>query len=526
MCGIVGFNVGKAGKVSSLLKMLDAVKHRGPDQGGYLVFGDTYLGHARLKVRGGDNLTQPFLSNHHYLDSSTRWAYSVNGELYNERAWRDTDCELVAQYDARQLIGEFAYAACNCASDETVLCRDRFGINPMYYYWKPGMYVFASEIGAIKASNLVPWSVDPRAPCRQFVNMIVPNLTDIKGIKAVPPGCIVTLTRDRPPVVTEYWDVPVGEGWLSAEEAVDSVVEQLTTAVKNRTKDTKVLAYVSSGMDGQIIRKLGNLPSITCDFGDGDNYREATHTITDLSYRDAEGYHSLEDLMRECALRSDRTIYNPIGVAKWKLSQQARELGYRVIVSGQGADELFCGYQFLQEKPWASLSSNNKTISHPAFEDCFGFTPQMFHPWIQLWEASIFHSEYDPFAEVAELLAPKVKSLDRITLQQYVWIKTHFESQILTWGGDRPEMTNSIEGRVPFLDLVDIAFSIRAEERLNKKVLRLAFDQHTPKRSFMFPYYNMVEPYKCPLLRESVHGALANVAYWQWITWKAMFGGQ
>ena len=542
MCGVVGFNhINSPEQVRTyrILKMMEQLVHRGPDQGAYVLPTKTSaIGHTRMKVRGSDRITQPFIAR---SLNSIKYC-SVNGEIYNkEFSWTDTDSELCI-LSPEKLIGEFAFAIHDTLADTTTLTRDRFGVKPMYYTWSMSQfYAYASEPQALLAyEGFHNPDIDHDFVCRMFVNMLVPNKTIWKNIWAVPPGCTVTLSLDKAPVIKQYWDLPVNQEQRPlTTPIVAEIQDRLREAVRIRVHDTPVMCYVSGGMDGQIIHDLVNKvvgnkvphPSITCDFGDDDYYKDPTTIKLDYPpIKNAYTEFGILNKMSALASRSLRTVYNPLGIAKMDMAKKSKELGYNAIISGQGADELFAGYQFFNHQPWSGLSSSGAwTISHAnhtkspdhyAWEDIYGFTPQFLHPWLRLWRASCFYHirhQYDPFAEVAEMFK-HMKHLDRLTLEQYIWIKTHFVDQILTWGGDRPEMMYSIEGRIPYLDLADIAFSIRPEDRKDKKPLRQAFAHlsvtQVPKKSFMYPY-SVQSTKSNRYMIEELTGPIADVAFWQ-----------
>lgn len=540
MCGIVGYNSNRQLNPNTISHMMGEVAHRGPDSGAWVqTISGTYLGHQRLHVRGSDGITQPFRGPYISADATwLEWAwFAVNGEFYNnDTSWKNTDSELAAAVQPKDLIGEFAYAICLETDKRTVLVRDRFGIKPMFYYWTPGMYCFASEMKAME--SLIDLESTDFHTCCQFVNMVPPEFTPFKDVYSVPPGCMVTLHPDRPPMVTRYWDLPIEQEWRDADYCTNRIGYELMVAVTRRQQNwVKPLIYTSNGMDGRLLAHLArNCDTITCDFGDGDAYADADYTLDDFP-----------DILPHICQHVERPVYNKLAVAKWCMAQFAREQGYTTIMSGQGADELFAGYQFFNSKPWAGLSSAEHA-KHPAWEEAFGFTPQFLHPWLRLWDASVWADNGpDPFEITCNRFAdlPVLQKKDRLTIEQYIWIKTHFENQILWWGGDRPEMAHGIEGRTPYLDLVDIAFQIRPEDRADKKLLRAAFKSqpyvNTPKRSFMYPYgiescrplgsadlgtVNQRSPKTSisysPYLRHAVRGALADVAHNQSIGTRAV----
>ena len=232
---------------------------------------------------------------------------------------------------------------------------------------------------------------------------------------------------------------------------------------------------------------------------------------------------SAEDLYgdpyRRTIWHSERTFYNTLGVAKWHMSKRVHELGYKVVVTGEGSDELFAGYPFLKRDHFlhglsepdgselATLEASNEVFrgailseedaEHPAFRELVGFTPSWIQPWIlTLRRARPLFSEalreelerYDPIRAVAESLDPEML-VDRHPLDQaqYTWAKTMLEGQILTWGGDRVDMANSMESRPAFLDhrlaeyAVRVPPTIRIRGGVEKWVLREAMKGVLPR---------------------------------------------
>ena len=233
---------------------------------------------------------------------------------------------------------------------------------------------------------------------------------------------------------------------------------------------------------------------------------------------------------------TERSIYNTLGVAKFLMSRRVNETGYKVVLTGEGSDELFAGYpafrrdMFLhgldhlsagERREWESLlAENNKlfrgamlaeeTVEDPALTARVGFTPSCLQPWLAAGErvSRLLHTDhnaalagYSPGTAIAESLDPEALErrhpLDRA---QYVWIKTMLEGQILTWGGDRVDMANAMEARPPFLDHHRAEYaamlppSLRIHGRTEKYVLREAMKGLLPdtlykreKFAFMAP---------------------------------------
>jgi asparagine synthase (glutamine-hydrolysing) len=216
---------------------------------------------------------------------------------------------------------------------------------------------------------------------------------------------------------------------------------------------------------------------------------------------------------------SERTFYNTLGVAKMLMSKHVTENGYKVVITGEGSDELFGGYAqfkadyFLHDPAYAEtaagaeMKERNKifsgsvlaeqTISHPAFEEVMGFTPSWIQPWMLVYERvkPLLSDEflakldgYDPVAAIAYSLDKDMLDgrhvLDKV---QYSWIKTMLEGQILNWGGDRVDMANSLESRPAFLDhhVAELAMRIppgvRIRDGIEKWVVREAMKHVLPE---------------------------------------------
>jgi asparagine synthase (glutamine-hydrolysing) len=232
----------------------------------------------------------------------------------------------------------------------------------------------------------------------------------------------------------------------------------------------------------------------------------------------------LYDNLKETLWHTERSIYNTLGVAKLLMSRHVNQADYRVVVTGEGSDELFAGYpafrrdMFLhgmdtlssaERAEWeAVLAEGNKLfkgamlaedeVHDPELDRLIGFTPSCLQPWLAsarhvggLMNADMLGrlgSDYSPGAAIAAALdGDMLEGRHPLDRAQYVWIKTMLEGQILTWGGDRVDMANSMEARPPFLDhhLAEFAAKIpptlRIKGRTEKYVLREAMRGLLPK---------------------------------------------
>jgi asparagine synthase (glutamine-hydrolysing) len=244
----------------------------------------------------------------------------------------------------------------------------------------------------------------------------------------------------------------------------------------------------------------------------------------------------LYEYFEETLWHTERTIYNTLGVAKLLMSRRVNEIGHKVVLTGEGSDELFGGYpafrrdMFLhgldhlsksERKEWESLlAENNKlfqgamlaeeSIEDPALTSKIGFTPSCLQPWLASSKrvAALMHpdqraalGDYSPGTAIADSLdGEALKNRHPLDRTQYVWIKTMLEGQILTWGGDRVDMANSMEARPPFLDhhLAEYAASLppfmRIHGRTEKYVLREAMKGLLPETLYKREKFAFMAP--------------------------------
>ena len=559
MCGITGIfrAKGLAERDSGALRrMMALLHHRGPDGSGQhedaahgLAMGHTRLSIIDLSAKGA----QPLIREDAVL--------SVNGEFYDyktqraqfatrgERFLTKTDSEIALKlYDAygldfvHHLRGEFAIALYDRKRDRLILVRDRFGIRPLFYRLSEDLLLYGSEMKSLLAHPDVPARLDAKAMLHQMMQVMVPGMTAFEGISALLPGHMMVVTRrgDRLEVETHcYWDMD----FMAAQDHddapdpkpyIDGVTEQLIDAVRVRLEaDVPVGCYLSGGIDSCSILGLATamqqspVKAFTISF-DHDAYDEAA-IATEMAMATGADQEILrlaaDELYGESFVRTlffaERTFYNTLGVAKWHMSKRVRECGFKVVVTGEGSDEIFAGYPFFKrdyllhapemkaegEAFRKQMDASNavfkgailaeEAVTHPAFMDLLGFTPSWIQPWmLTLQQARPLFTddiqevlrEYDPIAAIAgSLNADKLRGRHVLDQVQYTWIKTMLEGQILNWGGDRVDMANSMESRPPFLDhhLAEYARtippSLRIRGGVEKWVLREAMKGVLPE---------------------------------------------
>jgi asparagine synthase (glutamine-hydrolysing) len=575
MCGIAGFIYADRERPvdpDTLVAMAAIQHHRGPDGFGWQAMEGVGFSHARLSIIDLDQERgrQPFVS------PDKKLMLTKNGELYDYQRLRTdlsargarfmtkSDSEIImhlyprAGLDATlpHLRGEFAFALYDREEDTLHLVRDRFGIKPLYWTAIDDGLVFGSELKVLFTHPAVTRKFDAAGLYHQLMQTMVPGTTAFTGIHQVRPGHVLTVRRGDGRLLIEdrrYWDMPFpeqDERGIPADESeyIEGVREQLIEAVQLRLEaDVPVGCYLSGGIDSCAIVGMaaattqGPVKAFTIGF-DSDDYDEtpiATEMAVSVGAEQEilriEADH-LYEYFEETLWHTERTIYNTLGVAKLLMSRRVNEIGHKVVLTGEGSDELFGGYpafrrdMFLhgldhlsksERKEWESLlAENNKlfqgamlaeeSIEDPALTSKIGFTPSCLQPWLASSKrvAALMHpdqraalGDYSPGTAIADSLdGEALKNRHPLDRTQYVWIKTMLEGQILTWGGDRVDMANSMEARPPFLDhhLAEYAASLppfmRIHGRTEKYVLREAMKGLLPETLYKREKFAFMAP--------------------------------
>lgn len=578
MCGIAGYmhaDNDRPVDPQTLANMAAIQYHRGPDGFGVKTMNERGVGfsHARLSIVDLDENRgrQPFLSKDGGL------MLTQNGELYDYKRIRadlatrgarfqsKSDSELVIHLYQRygldemlaQCRGEFAFALYDKTQDRLMLVRDRFGIKPLYWTQINGTFVFGSELKVLFAHPEVPRRFSAEGVYHQLMQTMVPGTTAFDGVYQVKPGHVMIVQRDgRGGFEIEdkkYWDMSfpkLGERDESQPEEfyIEAVREKLLEAVQLRLEaDVPVACYLSGGIDScstlgmAAASQQSPVKAFTISFDDADYDESAIATEMAQSVGADQDIMRLNadhlyDNLEETLWHTERTIYNTLGVAKLLMSRHVNRAGYKVVITGEGSDELFSGYPafrrdlFLhgldtlpmhERREWeAALAESNKLFkgamlaenerSDPALDQLVGFTPSCLQPWLAAAEhvPGLLHPElrrqtldYQPGKAIADALdGDMLEGRHPLDKAQYVWIKTMLEGQILTWGGDRVDMANSMEARPPFLDhhLAETAARLppfmRIKGRVEKYVLREAMKGILPETLYKREKFAFMAP--------------------------------
>jgi asparagine synthase (glutamine-hydrolysing) len=534
MCGIAGIlSSGAAAPPTpaELSAMIGQLHHRGPDGTGAYCQGEIGLAHARLSIidlAGGD---QPI----HNEDKSV-WVV-FNGEIFNyielraelertgHRFYTHSDTEVIVHlYEqhgddfVQHLNGQFAIALWDTRQKRLVLARDRTGIRPLFHTTVNGRLLFASEAKALFAVQGVPRRLDPLALAEVFTFWApVGSRSVFEGVQSLPPGHIMVVQGGKTSTRC-YWDwdfptEPIDEGGRSASDYADELRELMIDAVRLQLRaDVPVGAYLSGGLDSSIITSLIHnftdtpLRTFSVTFED-DEFDESAHQKQLVDYLGTQ--HSQVRCTRaDIAAAFPRALWHaeaPIlrtaPTPLMLLSASVREQGYKVVLTGEGADEVFGGYdifkearvrRFMARAPQSSVRPQLLKRLYPylkhspatsgAFAKSF-FSEGIEHlndPYfahIPRWNttgriAQFFSAEmrdatagWSAYPAIEATLPANIRRWQPMARDQYVEAHTLMSGYLLNSQGDRMAMANSIEGRFPFLDHRVIEFANRLPPR-------------------------------------------------------------
>jgi len=502
MCGIAGW-IEWNGQVNRHLfdQMRDTLAHRGPDGAGSHFTGDgrVALGHRRLAFLDlSDAGLQPMR-----LPGRELWI-TLNGEIYNYPELRNelqnfghvfqtqTDTEVVlhgyVQWGMDGLLaklhGMFAFALYDGDGQKLHLVRDRFGIKPLYYHQVKERLIFASELKAIMASGLISKEVDMAAFADYFVYRYVPSPHTIwKTVKKLPPAHRLEVSMlDGTSTMHQYWKLSYGATLGNPQELASEVGKMLATSVNEHSRsDVEIGAFLSGGYDSSAIvmylaQQQTGVKAFSIGFKDWENSEDnyaaivADHLHADLTTMKADN-----TMMGMLPLMPD--VYDEpiadISILPTYLVSQLAAQKVKAVMSGEGADELFGGYNWQKEyyarwhpNDWKDkLRLLSKDPSDTAVEDYAGYMSMGRFNTENLREMLCENHHEAIRGDVnwffRQHYRPELTPLRSI---QHMDIKCFMGELVLT-KIDRASMAHSLEVRVPFLDhrLFEKVFSYREE---------------------------------------------------------------
>lgn len=567
MCGISGiFHIYEPGPLPKelLYGMIALQRHRGPDESGAYFDSRVALGHTRLAIIGLDGGTQPIGN-----EDGSLWIV-YNGEAFNyielrrdlerrgHRMTTATDTEVVLHlYEEfgpaclERINGQFALAIWDARKQELFLARDRMGVRPLYYARCGDRLLFASEIKALLLDPELPREFDPEALAQVFTfwTTLSPR-TVFRGIRELPPGCSLTI-RDGRFEERTWWRLPnpaADDLWRgSFAEARDEVAELLKDAVRIRLRaDVPVGSYLSGGLDSSILASLasdfippGGLRTFSMSFEESafDETSFQEQMVRHLKTEHSQVLISSEAIRRhfaETLWHCERPLLRTAPVPLLLLSRLASRSGYKVVLTGEGADEVFGGYNIFKEAKirafWARRPESrlrprllerlypyvfrNPSRGSHFLRHYFAVTGEDAHdPLLShrvRWENGVrnlvfladdVRSEIDPTEALAPLLPRDFA--DRGVLERAQWLEmTIFLSDyLLSSQGDRVAMAGSLEVRHPFLDVRLVELAARLPPRWKIFALR---EKHILKEAFRHRLPTGIgnrskQPYRAPV---------------------------
>ncbi|MBS0448800.1 MAG: asparagine synthase (glutamine-hydrolyzing) [Proteobacteria bacterium] len=596
MCGIAGQLALQAGTrvaASDVVAMAAALAHRGPDGWGHRVSPDgrAMLVHTRLSIVDVEGGGQPLAN-----EDGSVWAV-CNGELYDHVRMRRalerrghrfrtrSDSELVVHlYEeygedfARHLRGEFAIALLDERGGRTYLVRDRFGVKPLFVAIAGGRLCFASEMKALFAVPGLRAEIDATQLWHMLGTVASPTATLFRGVEQIEPGSWLRVDAGgmRKQV---YWDYleqrrasAAGMAALSRADRAELFLSKLDESVRLRLQaDVEVGSYLSGGVDSASIATLAaraGVRPLRCFTvglpGAFDESAPARHIADALNVE----WHVREVSTAELTANFERSLWhseaptpNAHGTAKFLLSELAQR-HVKVVLTGEGADELLGGYAHFQHIAWLEGSAagdadaklaldrllasgaaatglvfSDRWLDHDAIVGMLGAYPYaaLRNRWYRGKAAALLSRPLraacagtDSIAALAGALGgERLRGLTPLDASEYLGIKTDLANYMLGNLGDRQEMAHSVEGRVPYLDheFAAVAGAMPWEEKLHdgidKRILREAMQRRgghattAPKKVFLAPTIDGYAPFKASALTDRYlsHAALRDAGY-------------
>ncbi|MCM4154271.1 asparagine synthase (glutamine-hydrolyzing) [Arenibacter sp. N53] len=537
MCGIAGFynfQTDSLEQTSILRRMLTRIKHRGPDQSGIYLSDNIGLGSVRLSIVDLSSGTMP-ISN----SDETLWIV-FNGEIFNHIELREelltknhsfkthSDTEVIVhlyeEYGSEfvhKLNGQFSIAIWDKNKQELFLARDRVGIRPLYYSEVNETLVFASEIKSMLEFPGFEPKLSPKAISEYFTfwTALSPG-TVFEGVYEVPPGSYMVIDKHSKKLTT-YWQLPLYKPneykYTNIDDAAKDFETIFSDAVKLRLRaDVQVAAYLSGGLDSSVttsfIKNISpeNLQTFSIGFTEKD-YDESSYQNIAADYFKTQ--HSsvmcspsdIADNFKSVVWHSEAPLLRTAPAPMSLLAKSVRDQNIKVVITGEGADELLGGYNIFKETKIRRFWSKDPTSKYRPLllKKLYPYLPQMhnannnvlkmFFGYKLSETSSPIYShllrwnntsrinnyltkeyrdaigDYNPINSIEQKLGHKLNGLDSLAKAQWIELNIFMSGYLLSSQGDRMGMANSIEGRYPFLDhrVIEFCMSLHPDLKLN-----------------------------------------------------------
>jgi asparagine synthase (glutamine-hydrolysing) len=566
MCGVVGIidYQDRGNSLKTLESMLRAIIYRGPDESGIYHSPFATLGNVRLSIIDLLSGQQPM------SDHTGRYWIVHNGEIFNYRELRNDleseDCHFRTQSDTEVLVqlyarygpeclnmlnGQFAFAIWDKSKEELFIARDRVGIRPLFYNITNGAFSFASEIKALFEQKSIPRELGPEslAQVYTFWSNITPN-TSFKNIFELSPGHYLIFNR-KGLKIGKFWELNFNksDSPFSLKDTLETFHDLFTSSVRLRLRaDVEVAAYLSGGIDSsatvayikEVEPGVLNTYSIGFDeknFDEGKFQKEAVKYFNTAHKSICCSSKDIADYFPKVVWHSETPMTRTAPAPMLLLSKLVKENNVKVVITGEGSDEILAGYDIFKEaiirRFWASqpdsarrplllkklypdlphLKNANANILKMFFGYNLGEVNNPFYSHLLRWNNSNhikkhFSSglkddlkDYSPTDELTEKLPENFYSWDPLAKAQWLEITIFMSGYLLSSQGDRMAMANSVEGRYPLLDyrLIEFCAGLPARYKLNglneKYLLKKLMKGRIPESIIKRPK----QPYRAPI---------------------------
>ncbi len=530
MCGIVGFVSKSKTKEKELKAMIKRIKHRGPDGQGIYIDKDYALGHVRLSIIDLATGNQPMVS------QNKNYVIVFNGEIYNYKELKQdlekkgykfkttSDTEvLLVMYEAygekmlSMLRGMFVFIIYDKENEELFGARDQFGIKPLYYYQNDKVFMFASEIkGFIDHPDFHKELNENVLPLYLSFNYSPTEETFFKGVKKLEPGRFFKF-KDGKLQINRYFKITFDEQEKNHDVIVDEIDKVMKDTVRaHMISDVEVGSFLSSGIDSSYIVSLAK-PNKTYTIGyDIPKYNEINYAkdlADQLNISNKTHIISKEEYFKEIPkiiYHLDEPLADPSAVALYFVSKIASK-DVKVVLSGEGADEFFGGYNYYREA--VDMAFYNKI---PFFiRKTIGFMASLFperrglnflvRRGQKLEDSYIGVTKVFSEKERKKILLKTDNIISNKEVTKHVYDEQSGQSDVIKmqavdinyWlikdilqKADKMTMASSIEGRVPFTDIEvfnvarTLPFSSKVTKENTKVALREAARRYIPTEAY------------------------------------------
>ncbi|MBN2764179.1 MAG: asparagine synthase (glutamine-hydrolyzing) [Bacteroidales bacterium] len=564
ICGILNLKNKSQEDISILLQMLEMIRHRGPDSRGVYRDNDLLMGNVRLSIIDLLSGDQPICN-----EDESLWIV-FNGEIYNYSELRQelehkghtfstrTDTEVFLHlYEQKglnclqDLNGQFAVAIWNKHTNELLLARDRLGIRPLFYTRKKGKFLFSSEIKALLAYPGLQAEIDPLSLQQVFIYWSVQSpATIFKEIFEIPPAHYARISGQEIEIAP-YWEPDFQEPRHSKIDA--DYLEEFEYILKDACRlrlrsDVPVGAYLSGGLDSsvtsRIVRDLvpGRLNTFSISFSNPDydesSYQNLMRNFLDTSHETLFCTHKdIADSFPDIIWHTETPILRTAPAPMFLLSALVNRNNLKVVLTGEGADEILAGYDIFKEmkirrfwaknpesvfrpklfrKIYADINSLNRvnTAYLAAFfrnglEDTDSLDYSHHVRWNNTSRLQRFltdqiasHKSINHFLSKNEL-PDKFSQWSTLAQAQYLEIKTFLSPYLLSSQSDRMSMAHSVEGRFPFLDyrLVEFCNNLPADVKLRGLTEKWLLKKYSRELVPQEIWQRNKRPYRAPICR-------------------------